>query len=119
MNNRLHGILKYGKYIDPEVIELCDAINKFKKIKTWVSCCGHGKDPFVIGCHSDTEIDSLPLQHIIQKYSNWSIINKGYDFQNLYTFAIQGPVGAYGESNKIAEFIMKFLESEEGKKYAR
>ena len=39
---------KYDGSMDPEVIPLCDAINMLPGIRTFESCCGHGKAPFMI-----------------------------------------------------------------------
>ena len=32
--------------IDPEVIDLCNALNNIVGVRTYESCCGHGKEPF-------------------------------------------------------------------------
>lgn len=32
-----------AKKLDPEVVELCKAINLFAGLRTYSSCCGHGK----------------------------------------------------------------------------
>lgn len=34
--------------MDPEVIDLCDAINSLPGLETIESCCGHGASPFSI-----------------------------------------------------------------------
>ena len=34
--------------MDAECISLCEAMNRFKGIQTFESCCGHGKDVFCI-----------------------------------------------------------------------
>jgi hypothetical protein len=33
----------YDEYMDKEVIPLCDMINSLPGLKTYESCCGHGK----------------------------------------------------------------------------
>lgn len=33
---------------DPEVVELCDALNMIPTVRTLESCCGHGKEPFLV-----------------------------------------------------------------------
>jgi len=37
--------------MDDEVVKLCRAMNGIKGIKTVCSCCGHGKEPFMIWFH--------------------------------------------------------------------
>lgn len=34
--------------MDPECVKLCKAINKIPGLQTTESCCGHGKDKFMI-----------------------------------------------------------------------
>ena len=34
--------------IDPEVVDLCNALNNIPGVRTSESCCGHGKEPFCI-----------------------------------------------------------------------
>lgn len=38
----------YGGKMDPEVVDLCNAMNALPGIRTFESCCGHGKYPFQI-----------------------------------------------------------------------
>lgn len=40
--------------MDKEVINLCNAMNGIRGIKTFCSCCGHGKKPFRIWFRSTT-----------------------------------------------------------------
>ena len=40
--------MKYDKYMDKECIALCDELNSLKGVKTFESCCGHYKKPYVI-----------------------------------------------------------------------
>lgn len=34
--------------IDPEVVPLCRALNRIPGVKTFESCCGHGKETFSV-----------------------------------------------------------------------
>ena len=34
--------------MDPEAVDLCNAINALPGMKTTESCCGHGKYPFIV-----------------------------------------------------------------------
>ena len=38
----------YPNDMDTECVSLCDAMNRFPGIETILSCCGHGKKPFMI-----------------------------------------------------------------------
>ena len=40
--------MKYDKYMDKECIELCNELNSLKGVKTFESCCGHYKQPYII-----------------------------------------------------------------------
>jgi hypothetical protein len=40
--------MKYIGKMDPECIPLCDAMNALPGIKTFESCCGHGKHAFIV-----------------------------------------------------------------------
>jgi len=40
--------MKYQGIMDIECIQLCDAINKLKGLKTTECCCGHDVNPFRI-----------------------------------------------------------------------
>jgi len=39
---------EYDNQMDPEVVELCDAMNCLPGIKTTESCSGHGKGPLIV-----------------------------------------------------------------------
>jgi tRNA(Phe) wybutosine-synthesizing methylase Tyw3 len=38
----------YDNYMDPEVLDLCNAMNALPGIKTFESCYGHGRTAFHI-----------------------------------------------------------------------
>lgn len=44
----LSGHGKYDGLMDRECISLCDALNSIEGVRTYESCCGHGKDNFEI-----------------------------------------------------------------------
>ncbi len=48
---------KYGEEMDPEVVDLCNAMNSLPGIETFNSCCGHGKNPFHIWFEVDPNKD--------------------------------------------------------------
>ena len=39
---------EYDEYMDPEVVDLCNAMNALPGIETFESCCGHNDDQFRI-----------------------------------------------------------------------
>lgn len=39
---------KYDKYMDPQCIDICNALNSLPGIETTESCCGHNKNSFMI-----------------------------------------------------------------------
>lgn len=40
--------MEYDGKMDPQCVNLCNALNKFRGIETTESCCGHGKSKFTI-----------------------------------------------------------------------
>lgn len=61
---------KYGN-IDPECIILCDAINKIPGLSTTYSCCGHGKQGFLIFIDCQKLDNFAPLVYILDKSKAW------------------------------------------------
>jgi tRNA(Phe) wybutosine-synthesizing methylase Tyw3 len=49
---------KYDSFMDPECVELCDALNEIPGITTEASCCGHEKYRFSVWFKS-TNVESL------------------------------------------------------------
>jgi len=45
---RLASNVTYTGEMDPEVLDLCNALNALPGISTTESCCGHGKEKFSI-----------------------------------------------------------------------
>lgn len=58
--DRKHAFRKrrYKRKMDREVVALCDAMNACPGIKTFESCSGHGKLPFMVFFYA-TEVDGL------------------------------------------------------------
>lgn len=95
--------------MDPECVELCVAMNGLPGVETHESCCGHGKQPyriffrvsrltvlprviyFFMGCHCG--------------FYGWSIQATTDCGASPVKFMVEGPVGAYEESYKIARLI--------------
>lgn len=98
--------------MDPEVIELVEALNLFPGIKTVESCCGHGKDTFNIWFEAD-DLESLPLVlwHIDGCHSGvcgWTVEVTTDCGMSPVHFRLGSSVKgeqAYSEAKQIAKFI--------------
>jgi hypothetical protein len=98
--------------MDPEAVELVEALNLFSGVRTISSCCGHGRDTFSIWFVVE-DLESLPpiLYHIDGCHSGvygWAV--------EVTTDCAMSPVKfrldstsrgeqAYSEAQQIAKFI--------------
>lgn len=97
------------KDIDPECYALCVALNKLPGIHTVGSCCGHGKEPFLI-CFKVDSLEALP--HLLYWFDSchcqcpgWRIIVTTDCSLSPVTFTIKGPIECYDDANHIASLI--------------
>ncbi len=107
--------------LDPEVVELIEAMNKFPGVETISSCCGHGKDVFNIWFVVE-DLEDLPeLLYCVDVCHNgvygWSVEVTTDCGASPVHFRLhsksQGEM-AYLEAIKIAEFMNKAgLETDE------
>jgi len=80
--------LEYDNNMDKETIELCNVINSVKGLETEESCCGHGKESFIIFfmSYSDKGLFFLSrcVNHRYWKYGHlWNIsMEIGDDLKN-------------------------------------
>ena len=51
--------------LDPEVVELCRAINLFAGVRTYSSCCGHGNRPLEVWFRAASVESLFPLLRAI------------------------------------------------------
>jgi hypothetical protein len=107
--------MKYTGKMDPECIKLCDAMNKVPGIRTIESCCGHGERPYRIWFKSKN-LKSLPLLlywfdrcHV--GYPGWNVSVSTDCAMSPVTFMVEGPIGAYSESDDIAKSLEENLKS--------
>ena len=100
--------------LDPEILELCTALNAMPGITTYVSCCGHGDDPvgvwFVFFSPEELSQMLYYLSPCHGAPDGWRAIvstdcGKGGPF-----YQIEGPAGDYEGSRKIAALILASLE---------
>ncbi len=91
--------------LDAECIDLCVALNGLDGIETFESCCGHGKNYFVIWFFAH-EQKYLPLiLHIVDGF-NWHCeVRTNYDVSNMYYLIESNSKGkkSYKEARKIAD----------------
>ncbi len=86
--------------IDPEVIDLCRALNSLPGIATVESCCGHGERPFQVYFKA-RNLDVLrPVAYWTSAchsgYPGWQVIARTDCGMAPITFILEGPVGAEG-----------------------
>lgn len=105
--------------LDREVIGLVLALNSFKGIHTFESCCGHAEGPFWIVFQADSFEDLACVLwwfrdgHELHEYRNWHItVSTDPDAETIY-FQLDGPTGerAYEEANALATLILNRADS--------
>lgn len=105
------------KDLDPEVLDLCVALNKLPGIMTIESCCGHGENPYRIWfVIEDDDLDKLPaaLYYFDRCHCglpDWKVVVTTDCAMSPVHFMIEGPTGetAYDGSKKISKLIEKYV----------
>ena len=100
--------------VDPECVELCNAINLLPGIQTRESCSGHGEGSYHIFIEA-RNLESLPpLLYWFDGCHcgcyDWRVIVRTDCAMRPVYFMIEGPVGAYEEAYKIAGLIRDYVE---------
>ena len=92
----------YPSDMDAECIEICDALNALPGIMTQQSCCGHGRNRFMVifGCSS---FESLAILAQACTSSAWNI-STGYGSEGLH-FALNGPIGPEDMAGGAKDFV--------------
>jgi len=95
--------------IDPEVVTLCQAMNRVPGITTTESCCGHGRQPFAIW-FSPASLDVLPgllywFDRCHSGFGGWRVIVYTDCAADHATFMLEGPAGAYEQADAIAGLL--------------
>lgn len=102
--------------LDPEVRELCEAINALPGVATIESCCGHGKQPFRIWVHPAEPDDLLPLLWATDRCHSgqpgWRVVVYTDCAASFVTWMLEGPAGAYRAADAIAAVIRDELEAQ-------
>jgi hypothetical protein len=108
--------MKYDKYIDKEVIPLCNVLNKLPGIQTSFSCCGHGKDHLYVCFFADNMMDLCPILENLyngktEAIWNCEVMHWPWLANKHMMFRLKnGYMGkeAYKQSNKLAELLSKY-----------
>ena len=105
---------KYDDKMDKEVLELCDAMNRLPGVTTTSSCCGHGNSPYAIFFEAEFQEDVAPVSYFVDAchtgHKGWQVIVRA-DCAMIYrSFLLEGPVGAFAESEDIAIHINEFVD---------
>jgi len=107
----------HPSYFDPECEDLILSLNEIPGIETTCSCCGHGEQPFRIWFVADS-LAALP--NVAYWFDSrhcgcpgWRVVAQTDCLKGPVSFMIEGPVGkqAYEDAQKIAELILKDLDS--------
>ena len=92
--------------MDEECKELVEAMNKFDGIQTVESCCGHGEYEYKIWFIA-RDLECLP--ELVYYFSpchcgcyGWNVIATTDCSMRPIIFKVEGPIGAYEDSRKIA-----------------
>jgi hypothetical protein len=105
--------------LDPEVLDLCMALNKIPGVETTGSCCGHGKYPYWIWFKvTDYSLRGLALlgRSVNWNYgfiggSRWRVVLDPNDI-DPEAFLLEGPKGeqAYEDAKILAQRIEERLD---------
>jgi hypothetical protein len=111
------SVFKLDDNMDKECIKLCKAMNKMPGIRTFESCCGHGRSPYHIWFLADS-FESLP--NLVYWFMGCHCGFYGWNVQvttdcaaSPVHFMVEGPIGAYEEADKIAGLIEEFVRTGE------
>jgi hypothetical protein len=83
--------MQYDARMDPECIAVCDALNSLRGIETFESCCGHGKDSFLVFFTVEGDASILmPIERAIQN-SGWKLDTYRSYRRGFVIFVLTGP----------------------------
>lgn len=107
--------MKYDDQMDPQVIDLCNAINEIPGLETTSSCCGHDRHGVWIWLEAETTRDLYILSRCIDKryygsLCHWTLEVDSSDMLegNPVSFWLNSHTKgstAYGEAMRLAEAI--------------
>lgn len=83
--------VKYHDGMDPECIALCDALNSLPGIRTYESCCGHGRREFMVFLWAK-EVENLgPILRAMSDSLLWRIVPYWSNGGEFVGFRLDGP----------------------------
>jgi hypothetical protein len=95
--------------LDPQCLALCKAINTLPDVITTESCWGHGKRPyrvFLVPRHPEALLPVLYyLSNCHSGEAGWRCEVYTDCGMSHVTWMVEGPVGAFGASERIAKLI--------------
>jgi hypothetical protein len=78
-------VFRLPQDIDPEVIDLCNAINALPGLTTLESCCGHGTEPFTVYA----TFDSPTATQAGLFFLAWCMDRRYWPFGHLWTLKLE------------------------------
>ena len=96
--------------MDPECVDLCDALNGLPGFQTSESCCGHGNRPYVIffSCTAFAALKRL-AEAIHDK--PWRIEAMWWSGSNTLGFMLQGPTMRVVGSGVRESWLIDLIET--------
>lgn len=86
--------MTYPPDMDTECVDCCDLLNSLPGVKTFESCCGHGKFKFRVFFHCDSW---KSLQAITESLTpGWTVRTSLCGAEPSLCFLLEGPVGSMG-----------------------
>lgn len=102
--------------LDPEVVDICVAMNKLDGVRTTESCCGHGTEPYRIFFQVSKLKCLTIVYYFISERPDWNIQFTASNMLDLdriepSSFVLIGPIGdeAYRDSKDIADEIIDLI----------
>ena len=96
--------MEYDANMDPECIQLCDALNSMPCVKTFESCCGHGMHSFRIWFVVDVLDELRPLLDETTDDPQWMVSVRIASGTNTIIFCLEGPTDVFSGDRLAAQF---------------
>ncbi len=102
--------------LDKECVSLCKALNECPGIITISSCCGHGKNPYLIFFRADSLKNLALICYCFDSChcgcSGWSVVARTDCSMCPVTFMIEGPIfGEYAEEPEVISGVLRGMNS--------
>jgi hypothetical protein len=107
-------LMPMPKDLDKECESLFEAMNRLPGLRTEGSCCGHGKEAYRFWFNVESLRSAglaLLVREIDPRYGapvGWSVYIEETDLpERPLAFILEGPVGAYGEAEALADRLAR------------